>query len=269
MKMDRFMLYCRFTSMQVKANMEYRFNFFMSLFIQVFGYGTTYLGIWVIFDKFDTINGWSYYEVLFLYSLNLLSYGLCAIFVWDPMRRLGRLVQSGEFDNILTRPIDPFFHMLARTISYPFLVQSALAGIVLSICMVHLGLHWSPITVLWFVVFLAGAFLIQCSVFVIAGSLSFWFVNSLMLVDTFIYGIRRFIDYPISLYGAFIQVLLTFIIPYAFVNYYPSLYFLNKSGDTLFSPILQFGTPVVGLVMAALSFVVWKSGLRHYQSTGS
>jgi ABC-2 type transport system permease protein len=267
--MDRLLLYWRFTVMQIKASMEYRLNFFMSLLLQAVGAGVTYLGIWVIFDKFTSINGWSYDQVLFLYSLNTITYGLCSVFVWDPMRRVGRLIQSGEFDSILIRPIDPFFHMLARTVSYNFLVPSTIGLVVLVVSMRNLGLVFSLATLFSFLCFLIGAFLIQCSIFIIGGSLSFWFVNSMSVVDTFIYSIRRFIDYPISLYSRIIQFILTFLIPYAFVNFYPAVLFLGKKNESLFHPALQYGTPLVGLMMISLSFFLWRQGLKRYQSTGS
>jgi len=215
------------------------------------------------------MNGWSYYEVVFLYSLNLLSYGLSAMFVWAPMRQLGDMVQQGTFDGILIRPLNPFFHMLAKNFTYGFLGHTVLASVVFGICISKLGISWSFMTIIWFVLFIFGAFLIQCAMFIIGGSLSFWFVNSSQLVDTFIYGIRRFVDYPISLYDTFIKVLLTFIVPYAFVNFYPSIYFLNKSSDTLFHPILQYGTPIVGILLFLLAYKIWSIGIKHYESTGS
>ena len=39
--------------------------------------------------------------------------------------------------------------------------------------------------------------------------------------------------------------------------------------DTLFFPILQYGTPVVGLVLFVLAYQFWKIGVNKYESTGS
>ena len=71
-------------------------------------------------------------------------------------------------------------------------------------------------------------------------------------------------QYPIGIYRKGIVFIFTFIIPYAFINYYPLLYFLDKSNNTLymFSPLLV----LVFLIPCLLSF---KIGLKHYNSTGS
>lgn len=267
--MEKLLLYFRYISISLKTSMEYRYSFISNMFIQVFTYSINFLGIWVIFNKFNTMNGWSYNEVVFLYSLNLLSYGLSALFVWGPMRQLGNMIQDGSFDGILTRPLNPFYHMLAKNFTYAFLGHTVLAGVVLGISIGSLDISWSASAVVFFILFLLGAFLIQCSMFIIGGALSFWFVNSSQLVDTFIYGIRRFVDYPINLYDTFIRILLTFIVPYAFVNFYPSVYFLNKSGNTLFHPALQYCTPIVGIVLFVLAYRLWSLGIKHYESTGS
>ena len=72
-----------------------------------------------------------------------------------------------------------------------------------------------------------------------------------------------------------IQILLTFIVPYGFVTFYPAEYFLNKSGSplfygvTLFDPLFQFGTPIVGVVAFLFSYTLWNLGVNRYQSTGS
>jgi ABC-2 type transport system permease protein len=64
-------------------------------------------------------------------------------------------------------------------------------------------------------------------------------------------------------------VAITFLVPFAFIKYYPVYYFLDKTGDTLFFPILQYGTPVVGLVLFFLAYQFWRVGVNKYESTGS
>ena len=114
-------LYRRFIVVHLKTMMEYRFTFFMDMFIQVFTYVISYLGIWIILNRFHSINGWGFYEVMFLYNLNLFSYGVSGLFFWSPMLGLGGMVQSGTFDNILIRPMNPFLHLISRKFMHHFL----------------------------------------------------------------------------------------------------------------------------------------------------
>jgi len=66
-----------------------------------------------------------------------------------------------------------------------------------------------------------------------------------------------------------LQFLLPFLIPVGFMSYYPATLFLNRTGDTLFSPIFASLTPLVGLCLFALAYSFWRVGLNRYQSTGS
>jgi ABC-2 type transport system permease protein len=79
---------------------------------------------------------------------------------------------------------------------------------------------------------------------------------------------RDAVNYPISIYGKAITILLTFGIPYAFISFYPAQYLLDGKGETLFHPVLQYGTPVVGIVMFLLAYKFWTIGVNRYESTG-
>jgi ABC-2 type transport system permease protein len=59
------------------------------------------------------------------------------------------------------------------------------------------------------------------------------------------------------------------VLPFAFVNFYPAHYFLDKAGGDLFFPVIQYGTPVVGIVFFLLAYQFWKVGVNKYESTGS
>ena len=77
-------------------------------------------------------------------------------------------------------------------------------------------------------------------------------------------GGKHIAQYPIGIFSKPFKFIFTFIIPYAFINYYPLLYFLDKSNNIFyyFSPLLV----IVYLVPCVYSF---KIGLKKYNSTGS
>lgn len=262
-------LYSRFILVYLKTRMEYRFAFFMDMFIQIFTYCVMYLGIWVMLNHFQTIQGWNFYEVMFLYNLNLFSYGLSGLFFWSPMRQLEGMVQSGEFDGILTKPIHSFLHLIFKQFNHAFLGHIILGGIIFVICINKLNIDWTALKVVMLIFVIIGAMLIQSSVMIMSGCISFWFVKSTSFIDTMIYGFRFFLNYPLSIYHFSIQIFLTFILPYGFINFYPALMFLDKEGQSLFSPIFQYGTPIVGAIMFSISLLVWTTAVNKYQSTGS
>jgi ABC-2 type transport system permease protein len=66
-----------------------------------------------------------------------------------------------------------------------------------------------------------GAVVIHSTIMIITSSMSFWVVKSHAEPRDDNIDVRRFIEYPISRYDKWIKFILTFIIPYSFVNYYP------------------------------------------------
>ncbi|WP_010268505.1 ABC transporter permease [Paenibacillus senegalensis] len=267
--MHVFKLYGHFLIVYFKTLVEYRLSFFMDILIQFTTYGSTYLGIWMVMNRFETIGGWNYEEVIFLYSLNLMSYGICSLFLWSPMRYLQHAVQHGEFDGILIKPLNPMVHLICRQFNQHFIGHILLSGGVLIYCFRNLDISWTWLNSGYFLLAIAGGVFIQGALLIISGAMSFWFVKSNAFTDTMIYGFRGFLDYPITIYNKWIQIFLTFVIPYAFVNFYPAQYFLAKESTGLFHPVFQFATPLIGLLLMLLSWVIWTQGVNKYQSVGS
>ena len=258
----------RYLIAHFKSQIEYRFTFVMGMFSNIIIYSTTYLGIWIILNRFQVIQGWTFYEVMLLFNLNLLAFGLSSFFLMRPMRMLETMIQEGSFDLILVKPLNPFLHMPIRRYTHAYLGHIMLASIMLSISFSNLDIHWTLIKVVFLGLDLIGAALIISAIYVATGVLSFWIVKAGFIMDTFIYSMRDAVNYPISIYGKAITILLTFGIPYAFISFYPAQYLLDGKGETLFHPVLQYGTPVVGIVMFLLAYKFWTIGANRYESTG-
>lgn len=251
----------------IKSRMEYRASFLFHVVGLICAYLSSFLAIWVLLRQFHTINGWNFAEIAFLYSLALLSYGLGATFFWS-FHDLQFLIIEGRFDRFLIRPLDPFFQLVSRfeitTLGHLtlgitiFVIASRLAGI-----------EWNLLNLGFLLLVVLGAVLIQWALAMFSAAASFWILKSSSLYALAIYSPREFIWYPLSIYGKTIQILLTFLLPFAFVNFFPAQYFLQKSDFGIFPPLFQYLTPLVGIGMFILAYKFWKVGVNHYQSTGS
>jgi ABC-2 type transport system permease protein len=76
-------------------------------------------------------------------------------------------------------------------------------------------------------------------------------------------------DYPIDIYGKGIQSILTFILPYSFVNYFPARLLLGAGDYTFFSKSFDYLTLAVGVVAFCAAYLFWTVSVRKYKSTGS
>ncbi len=132
------------------------------------------------------------------------------------------------------------------------------------------GLHLGATLVLLVLAIVAGGALIDLGISLTVATLSFWFVR----VDTLRWAAmsleQDFTRYPISIYGRALRLVLAFVLPFAFMNYFPATVLLQKQEIGLgLNPLVGVLTPAIGLAWFGVSYAFWRVGLRHYQGTGS
>ncbi|MBI5814437.1 MAG: ABC-2 family transporter protein [Nitrospinae bacterium] len=261
-------VYLKLMVSAVRAKMEYRFTFlFMFLAIVVFYLGQ--LGVVIVaLARFTNINGWNAGEMAFLYGLLVFSQGV-ATALFAPLANFESLIISGDFDRYLVRPLNP----LAQVVTGSFEINSVAHLMIGSAALYYgsrlAGLEWNLGRLLFFAAVMAGAALIHGGVRLAVSAVAFWTLRNRSLVHMIVYSSKEFVIYPVSIYKMWIQVFLTVVFPIAFINFYPSHYFLAKDPSALFHPYLQYLTPLAGLVVFALAHMLWKKGIDQYQSAGS
>ena len=76
-------------------------------------------------------------------------------------------------------------------------------------------------------------------------------------------------QYPIDIYATWLRRFLAFVVPLAFVCYFPALYILDKADPLGLPRVVEFVAPLVAL--AARRWwpgSLWRSAVRHYRSAG-
>jgi ABC-2 type transport system permease protein len=267
--MSRVKLYLQLILIQLQSMMEYRAVFLFGAVAQALAYGAHFLLIWVMVNKFDGIAGWSPYEVTLLYGLNLFSYSTAGIFCLNSFYGLGGMIRSGEFDNVLTKPLNPFLLISFRQFNYGYFSHLSLSGFVIALSWARLEIPVTGTNLLFLLVTLVSGALIQAAMFIFTGVPAFWIVRSEGLAEILMWDVGYFVRYPITVYNSGIQILLTLIVPYAFVSFYPVQFFLAKNDVCMFHPVFRFLSPVVGAAMFAAAYRFWRFGLDRYESTGS
>lgn len=253
----------------MKSKMEYRFSFFLSIFLQITTYASLFFSLWILVDKFQNIAGWNFYELMYLYTLNLFTYAVAGMFVKHPMLDLEGMIQSGEFDCFITKPLNPLIHIIIRQFEYTFSGHMILCVITFIISINHLVIDWNIKQTLFFLLNIISGIAIQAALMIIAGSSSFFVVKSRTFVETGIYDLRKYIDYPLSIYHKGIQFVLTFILPYGFVNFYPAEYILGKTNTSLSQCWCVYLGPATAFLCMWGALLVWNFGINHYKSTGN
>jgi ABC-2 type transport system permease protein len=259
-------LFMHYFRLRMKERMEYRGAFLLGLGSQMLGYAASYLVIWLALQRFQEIGGWNWPEIAFLYSLNVLTYALGAAFTYTPMLELEQMVQKGTFDPILIRPMNPYLTLAAQKFNVGYLGHILLSGSILVWSVGQVDVAWTPVRVIFLGLSIIGGMFIQAAALTLVGAWSFTQVRT-DVVSWFYGTLREFQNYPVSIFGAVIQVLLTTVVPLAFANFYPAMILLGKdSGAVPFN--IGWFSPLIGPLMFGLAYLMWRRGMNRYQGAG-
>lgn len=254
--------------LKVKEIWTHKFAFINNLLAQFFAYFVTLINIYILLKNIDALSGWSFYEIILLWVLNVFSYGVTGLFFYDGCNQLESQIQRGDIDIYYIQPKSFFWNYMFRNISPVFCFHVVFSSALMVYVFSALKINLSFLRCLYMILLLLCAVCIQACIMIILSAFSFRFVKSSNLVSTAIYGFRNFTTYPFSIYGKGIRFILTFIIPYAFVSYYPALFILEKQ-KSFWESLMIFVTPVITCVVILFTSFIWKRGLRIYNGTGS
>ena len=218
----------------------------------------------IIFGGVESLKGWSYYEILFIYGFSLLPKGLDHLFC-DNLWNVGYfIVRKGDFDKYLTRPISPLL-----TVTVEIFQVDSLGELVVGIALIVTSLRHLQVPFVWYDIPLAlvaviFGMLIYTAIKIIFASIAFWTKQSGHLINM-VYGMNDFSKYPVGIYSRPVRNGITYLIPFAFTAFYPASYLLRHT-----SPVFSIlGTVVAGSVLLAIGLLVWHKGLAAYESAGS
>jgi ABC-2 type transport system permease protein len=252
----------------MRADFQYRLSFFSMAAGQFFITFLDFLAILVIFTKVEALGGWSVAEVAVLYGLSGVAFVLADVFVGQ-VEACARRIKDGSFDLLLIRPLGPLLQLSADEFAIRRVGKLVQATGVLVVALVAADIAWSPAAVVWLLVSITAGAVIAGSVWIVSSSLSFWTVDTQEVANTFTYGGNYLTSYPLHIFSEWLRNLLAFVVPLAFVSYYPALVLLDRADPLGLPDGVRFAGPAAAVAAAFLARTVWRIAVRHYQSTGS
>lgn len=256
------LLYKRFLRCYFQRLVEYPLDFWMGVFGNTLSQFGGLVFLWIMFTRTESIGGWNSDEVILLYGLSLSSGSLSRL-LFSNLWSLGSVyIKQGDLLRLLTRPVDPLFHLFAEHFE-----EAALSGILLGVALVIRSLRVIGIldfrhASLAFIAILLGC-AFPTAINLALASLSFWMLDSSPIMWS-IGGMSRFSRYPLTIYSRGFQRLLTWVIPYALGVYYPALYILGRSDMRCWALV-----PCGALGFTLLALGLWSAGLRRFEGAGS
>ena len=260
-------IYRRIVGARIRSQLQYRTSFALDvagvLLISFLDFGA----ILVIFHQVPALGGWSVAEVAFLYAVSSITFSVSDM-VLGHLEQLSRLVREGTFDLILVRPLGSLFQVISSDFSLRRLGRVAQGIGVLVYAVAAVDVDWTFGRGAMLVLMFVTGPLIFAGVWIAGCALTFWTVERTEFSNAFTDGGSFLAQYPINIYGAWLRRFLAFVVPMAFVAYYPALYVLEKEDALGLPRALQFASPLGALVSVAAGIFVWRFAVRRYRSAG-
>ncbi len=258
-------IYMKYAKMLFKSQLVYKKSFILLCIGQFFVPFFVFIGVYLLFQRFDTLGHWAFAEVALLYSCAHVSFALSECFVRG-FDAFPSLVRSGDFDRVLLRPLPTALQILGSKIEFTRIGRLLQGCLVLVWAISNIAIEWTLLKGICVLGMLIGGTFIFSGLFIIFASFAFWTIQGMEIANIFTDGGREMTQYPLSIYAKPIQNFFTFIVPFSLVNIYPLYYLLDYPGYV--APFYAL-VPFLGIFFMIPALGIWRFGVSHYQSTGS
>ena len=255
-------------TMWVRSGLAYPLSFALTLLTGVLITGTDFAAVLLMFSHIKSLGGFSLGEMAMLYGTASMTLGMANL-ATGSIEQIGQRIRAGDLDVWLVRPTPAFIQAVADNFALRRIGRPLQAALILSIAVARTDLDWTVAKGIVLVGSLITGSIIFGAIFVLGAAFQFIAIDSAELASSFTYGGQQLTQYPLSIFGKDIVRAVTFIVPLAFVNYYPVLYVLGKPAPLGLPSWIGLLAPLVAIAMVALASLAWRGGLRRYRSTGS
>lgn len=243
--------------------MQHKASFFLTAIGQFLVSFNVFLGVFFMMSRFHEVKGFTYGEVLLCFSIMLMAFTIAET-VFRSLDTFDSLIRNGEFDRVLLRPRNSLFLVLCSKMEL-----TRFGRLLQALIMFVYGLHscsvsWSFLRAMTVVFMVTGGVAVFAAIFLIFASICFFTLEGLEFMNVFTDGAREYGKYPIGIYGKNLLTICTWIVPFALFQYYPLLYLTGKAHEVWYCFL-----PAAACLFLVPAVLLWRFGLRRYQSAGS
>lgn len=265
---EQLAIYRRLVGARIRSQLQYRLSAALNLVGTMLISFLDFAAILILFGRVDALGEWSVAEVALLYAISAISFALTDLVIGH-LDVLPRMIREGDFDLLLIRPLGSLFQVVSSDFALRRIGKLIQGAAVLVFALTRLEIDWSAGRIAMLgVAVLAGA-AIFAGVWIAFATIAFWLVDSGEVANAFSYGGNYLAEYPVNIFGPWLRRLVIFVIPIAFVSYFPSLYVLGKEDALGLPRELQFASPAVAVATCAAAALVWRVAVRRYRSVGA
>lgn len=260
------MRYLRLLGTQLRASillgLQYRADFLLDGFVEVFWMATTLVPLLVVFGMRRTVAGWSFPESLMVMGWFTFLQGVLEGAINPSLASVVEHVRKGTLDFVLMKPADAQFLVSTARFAIWRAVNTVTAIAIFAWGFRLLGRGPSVSAIAFAVVSLVSAVAVLYSLWIMTASAAFYVVR----IDNLSYFFNAIFDaarWPVSIFRGVARFVFTFVVPLGIMTTYPAQALLGT---------LRTATLLGSLGAAALALVVsravWTRSIARYTSAG-
>lgn len=241
----------------------YRANFFNSAIATV-GWGIFQIVFMsLLTSKTKSAFGWKTQEMIILAVSYTIIIALFHFIFSRNFDYFSKIVNKGELDYYLLKPVDSQFLMSISHISWAQILRFFLGIGLMSYFLNKYNYHISLTNVFGFFALTIFSLTLLYSLWFIIATVLIWYPNLDNLIEV-LYTINGFARYPSEMFRNISSLLIFFIIPYTLTIATPTKALLGRilSGDIIILLIVSSG-------LFLISRFFWRFALRSYTSASS
>lgn len=268
MKLNWLRLYRRYVEISLRSQMQYRTSFLIHALAHFTVTGLEFLGFAAVFQRFGQIQGWTLPQMGLFYGIISVAFAIA-----EALPRgfdvFSNLIKSGDFDRILVRPRSAAFQVLGQEFQLMRIGRFAQGLLVLLWSAGQLNIDWTSANTMLLLLAIAGGACLFSGLFIFQAALCFWTTESIEIVNCTTYGGVEAAQFPLTIYRPGFRAFFTFVIPLATINYFPAHAILNLRDPLGSTRLIQWVSPLGGVLFLLVCLKFWSFGVKHYTSTGS
>jgi len=252
-----------FLKVNIQMSLAYRADTLVNILLNIMWLGWELLGLSIIFNNTTTLGGWGIGELIALLGVFRLINTMMASIIWPNTEKFNQSIRDGSLDYTLLQPAPSMFLVTFSRITI-WRMWDLLLSIVLIVAGVRMaGDVATPLNILTFLLLTVSGAIVLYSLWIVLIAFTFWFTkfdNNVTILQALLDAGR----YPVSVYPAWVQIIVTYLVPIAVATTVP---LQALRGDLSFGRVLIF--LAVSVVAAWIASLVWKAGIQRYSGASS
>lgn len=255
-------LYLYFLRFSFSRAAEFRLDFYFRVVMDCIYYAVNIAFFGIIYGQTELVGGWTAEQAYVFVCGFLFVDAVNMTFFANNMWLLPMLINKGDLDYYLVRPVSSLFFVSLRDFAANSFLNLAIAGGLVAWSLWNLGGLTAGGTLLYVIFLLNGVYVVYLLRLIFITPV-FWLHSSRGL-DELNWTLERFSERPHQIYSGWLRRFLVTLLPYAFLSSIPShVLFGGLTPELLLHTLAVTG----GLTAFALWF--WRRGLRAYSSASS